>query len=203
MQYPKQSPFANLLSKPEGALFTLEIHAKQPRTAFRTGGERRRLFGTRSIPNHPREQTMPSDPAEARERVGRRFRFVLVSICRLRCRDRSPLAGKAAQRLASFGRQAHVEVPFLKRLRLHGLTSNLRRTKEAAGMSDDRFDELAGGEQHGKELLVNGEQMGDDTLTGGEENGPDTLAGGEGNGADLLEGGEQKSPEVFSSERGD
>jgi hypothetical protein len=59
-----------------------------------------------------------------------------------------------------------------------------------------RFDELAGGEQHGAELLQHGEQQpGIDTL-GGEEHGPDTLGGPE-EGDQLLRGGEQKGPETI------
>jgi hypothetical protein len=63
--------------------------------------------------------------------------------------------------------------------------------------STTRYDELAGGEQHGDELLVEGKQhAGVDTL-GGEEHGPDTL-GGEEKGPELLEGGEQHRRETLS-----
>ncbi|HZD88012.1 MAG TPA: hypothetical protein VE088_08410 [Gaiellaceae bacterium] len=59
-----------------------------------------------------------------------------------------------------------------------------------------RFDELAGGEQHGDELLRNGTQRpGVDTL-GGEEHGPDTL-GGETPETELLRGGEQHHRELL------
>jgi hypothetical protein len=60
-----------------------------------------------------------------------------------------------------------------------------------------RFDELAGGEQHGVELLQGGEQQQDVDTLGGEEHGPDTLGGPE-EGEQLLRGGEQKSPETIS-----
>lgn len=60
-----------------------------------------------------------------------------------------------------------------------------------------RFDDLAGGEQHGEELLPGGVQKpGVDTL-GGERHGPDTL-GGEENGPELLTGGEQRTPELLT-----
>src|SRR5262245_52488779 len=43
-------------------------------------------------------------------------------------------------------------------------------------MSDDRFDTLAGGEQHGDEqLMAGGDQTASDTLAGGEQRGADTL----------------------------
>jgi hypothetical protein len=63
---------------------------------------------------------------------------------------------------------------------------------------DTRFDELAGGEQHGDELLARGKQQpGVDTL-GGEEHGPDTL-GSERPGAELLAGGEQHERELLET----
>ena len=60
-----------------------------------------------------------------------------------------------------------------------------------------RFDEFAGGEQHGDELLQHGKQhSGVDTL-GGEEHGPDTL-GGPQPAEDLLHGGEQRGRETVT-----
>jgi hypothetical protein len=61
-----------------------------------------------------------------------------------------------------------------------------------------RYDELAGGEQRGKELLEDGDRKpGVDTL-GGEEHGPDTLGGPQPQ-SELLEGGEQRGPETIST----
>jgi len=60
-----------------------------------------------------------------------------------------------------------------------------------------RYDEFAGGEQHGDDVLYEGRQHpGTDTL-GGEEHGPDTL-GGEEEGPDTLTGGEQHGRETLS-----
>jgi hypothetical protein len=64
-------------------------------------------------------------------------------------------------------------------------------------MSDDRFDTLAGGEQHGEELMARGVQIGGDTLTGGEQRGADMLAGGEQMGGDTLGGGEQRGADLL------
>ena len=71
-------------------------------------------------------------------------------------------------------------------------------------MSDDRFDTLAGGEQHGEELMARGVQTGGDTLTGGEQRGADMLMLGEqGKAASAAvgvyagdEGGDEDSPEL-------
>jgi hypothetical protein len=60
-----------------------------------------------------------------------------------------------------------------------------------------RFDELAGGEQHGDELLEHGKQHTAVDTLGGEEKGPDTL-GGETPEEELLHGGEQRGPETMS-----
>ena len=65
-------------------------------------------------------------------------------------------------------------------------------------MAPKRYDELAGGEQHGIELLHGGEQQQDTDTLGGKEHGPDTL-GGEQDGEGLLTGGEQHGPEILSA----
>jgi hypothetical protein len=61
-----------------------------------------------------------------------------------------------------------------------------------------RFDELAGGEQHGDELLEHGKQHADVDTLGGAEHGPDTL-GGPQPVEELLHGGEQHGPETITA----
>ena len=88
-----------------------------------------------------------------------------ISIHSGSCRDGTRAGGKPARRLASSVRQMHFGVPARENLRLQVGGTELPRTHGGVEISDERFDDFAGGEQHSGELIANGKQMGGELLS--------------------------------------